>query len=298
MAIPTYEDCMLPYLEFLSDGKTKQPKEIVAHVSDVFQLTPEERAKTLSGGQRVINNRVGWARTYLRNAGLIALPKRGLHVITDAGRDVLNERPPRIDSKYLMRFDSFRDFLGKKPEPIQQVEAVSETPEETIQAAYEELQSEIASRLLETLHECEPYFFEQVVVKLLQAMGYGVSGSGQVTPRSRDGGIDGIIHEDKLGLDTVCIQAKRWEGTVGRRTVQEFVGSMDLYRSRKGVIITTSQFSSDALDFVNRIEGKKVVLIDGEQLCRFMMDHRIGVTVRQTYDILDVSQDFFDANES
>lgn len=160
------------------------------------------------------------------------------------------------------------------------------------------MQSEIASQLLETLKECEPYFFEQVVLRLLQAMGYGIAGSGQVTPRSHDGGIDGIIHEDKLGLDTVCIQAKRWDGTVGRRTVQEFVGSMDLYRSRKGVILTTSRFSSDALDFVDRIEGKKVVLIDGDQLCRFMMDHKIGVTVRQTYEILDVSQDFFDANES
>jgi restriction system protein len=148
---------------------------------------------------------------------------------------------------------------------------------------------------LESLKDCDPYLFEQVVLRLLQAMGYGIAGSGQVTPRSRDGGIDGIIHEDKLGLDTVCVQAKRWEGTVGRRIVQEFVGSMDLYRSRKGVILTTGQFSSDALDYVGRIEGKKVVLIDGDQLCRLMIDHKIGVTVRQ---IVDVSQDFFDFDES
>ena len=129
-------------------------------------------------------------------------------------------------------------------------------------------------------------------------MGYGISGSGQVTPPSHDGGIDGIIREDKLGLDTVCIQAKRWEATVGRRIVQEFVGSMDLHRSRKGVILTTSRFSSDARTFVERIEGKKVVLIDGDQLCRFMMDYKVGVTVRQTYEVLDVSQDFFDVYES
>jgi restriction system protein len=301
MAIPTYEECMLPFLKELADGQPHRMKDIVNRLADVFALTPEERAATIPSGHLTIANRVGWARTYLRKAGLIAPTKRGVHIITDAGRDVLRESPRRIDSDYLERYESFREFRNKHKtaEPVatsEQGESAA-TPDEAIAAAYEQLQSEVASQLLDTLKQCEPYFFEQVVVRLLQAMGYGIPGS-QVTPRSRDGGIDGVIHEDKLGLDAVCIQAKRWDGTVGRRTVQEFVGSMDLHRSRKGVILTTGQFSADALDYVQRIEGKKVVLIDGDRLCRLMMDYKIGVTIRQTYEILDMSQDFFDADES
>lgn len=289
---------MLPFLWELADGQPHRMKDIVTRLADVLALTPEERATVLPSGQRTIANRVGWARTYLKKAGLIGSPKWGLQLITDAGRKVLSEKPAGINQKYLEQFESFREFTNKQPKSIEQIELATETPEETIQGAYEQLQNEIASQLLDSLKESDPYFFEQVVLRLLQAMGYGIAGSGHVTPRSHDGGIDGIIHEDKLGLDTVCIQAKRWDGTVGRRIVQEFVGSMDLYRSRKGVILTTSQFSSDALDYVDRIEGKKVALIDGDQLCRLMMDHKIGVTIRQTYEILDVSQDFFDAYES
>jgi restriction system protein len=298
MPIPTYEECMLPLLKQLADGQPHRMKDIIRGVADAVALTPEDQAATLSSGQLVIANRVGWARTYLTKAGLISSPQRGVHVITDAGRAVLKENPASIGGKYLEQFAPFREFISKKPKAAEPIEPLVETPEEIMQAAHEQLQAEITSRLLDVLKDCEPYFFEQVVLRLLQAMGYGIAGSGEVTPRSHDGGIDGIIHEDKLGLDTVCIQAKRWDGTVGRRIVQEFVGSMDLYRSRKGVILTTGTFSADALNFVDRIEGKKVVLIDGEQLCGFMMDHKIGVTVRQTYEILDVSQDFFDAEGS
>jgi restriction system protein len=295
---------MLPILRELADGQPHRMKDMIERLADVFNLSPEERATLLPSGHRTIANRVGWARTYLRKAGLVASPKWGLQVITDLGRQVLSENPPAIDYNYLERFEPFREFRKSKPKAdggalgsaVQSpaLESTTETPDEIMQAAYELSTRQVASQLLDTLKASEPYFFEQVVVRLLQAMGYGISGSGHVTPRSRDGGIDGVIHEDKLGLDTVCIQAKRWDNTVGRRTVQEFVGSMDLYRSRKGVILTTSQFSADAIGFVDRIEGKKVVLIDGEQLCRLMIDHKIGVTVRQTYEILDVSQDFFD----
>lgn len=304
MSIPTYEDCMLPLLRTLGEGESCHIAELTDGIAREFGLTDEQRAKLLlSGHQRVINNRVGWAKTYLKKAGLIESPRRGFVKITDLGQTVLAEGASRIDYKYLMKFDSFREFRETKRK---QVDVESETgdsessvtPEEAIEAAYEQLTDQLTSDLLDKVRECSPYFFERVVVRLLRAMGYGgTSGRGLVTPPSGDGGIDGIIYEDKLGLDSVCIQAKRWENTVGRRVVQEFVGSMDLHRSRKGVILTTSRFSSEASDYVERIEGKKVVLIDGGELCRLMIEHRVGVTSKQAYELFDVSEDFFDEGE-
>jgi len=298
MSQPTYEDCMLPFLKAIADGQPHTLGELVEQIAEALSLTPEERLQMLSSGQRVIANRVGWCRTYLKKAGLLEQPKRGLMVITDRGRQVLAENPPRVDAAYLKKhFAEFREWIQAKP-PVPTPTSGGETtttPDEAIEAAHKELVDKVAGDLLDTLKGCSPYFFEKVVVQLLRAMGYGgVSGSGLVTPRSHDGGIDGIIYEDKLGLDTVCVQAKRWEGTVGRKTVQEFVGSMDMHRSRKGVIFSTSSFSKDAVEYVEKIEGKKVVLIDGEQLTRLMIDHKVGVTTTRNYELVDLSQDFFD----
>jgi restriction system protein len=301
MAIPTYEDFMLPLLREINHGEVHHVRDLYLPLAKSFGLTDEEIVQRLpSGQQRVVDNRVGWARSYLLHAGLVASPKRGFVVITDVGREILRESPPKIDRKFLERFETFRAFRLKhrrKTDSLVASEEVesSATPEETIEAAHEQLRDQLSSDLLDKLLQTTPYFFEKVVLRLLQAMGYGgISGSGTVTPRSRDGGIDGVIYEDKLGLDTVCIQAKRWENSVGRRTVQEFVGSMDLHRSKKGVILTTSEFSADAIDYVDRIEGKKVVLIDGEKLCELMIEHRVGVTPRRNYEVFDISEDFFD----
>ena len=174
----------------------------------------------------------------------------------------------------------------------------SRTPLELIDSAYQTLRQATAEDLLAKLQTCSPAFFESVVVRLLMAMGYGgIAGEGTVTGKSGDGGIDGVIKQDKLGLDVVCIQAKRWDGPVGRPVIQSFVGSMDLYRARKGVIMSTSTFTKDAQDFVNRIEGKKVVLIDGEQLAELMIDHNLGVTKTKAYELKEVSNDFFDESE-
>jgi restriction system protein len=306
MSIPTYEDFMLPLLKALDSGQPHRLCDLYLPLARGFGLSEEEIAKKLpSGQQRVVNNRVGWARTYLLKAGLLASPKRGYVELTDVGRSILGENPPEIDRQFLERFESFREFWRSSvqrqrtdlSERVPTTES-SATPEETIEAVHEQLREQLSTELLEKLKGSSSYFFEKVVLRLLQAMGYGgISGSGMVTPPSRDGGIDGIIHEDKLGLDTVCIQAKKWENTVGRRTVQEFVGSMDLHRSKKGVILTTSKFSSDALDYVDRIEGKKVVLIDGNRLCELMIEHRIGVTPKRNYELLDVSEDFFAEDE-
>jgi restriction system protein len=259
----------------------------------------EFNRKLPSGQQRVVDNRVGWARAYLLTAGLVRSPKRGFITITDAGRSVLRENPTEIDRRFLERFESFREWLDNRnrAESVATAEHAesSATPEERIEAAHEQLRQQLTTELLQKVKDSSPYFFETIVLRLLQAMGYGgLSGSGMVTPQSRDGGVDGVIHEDKLGLDTVCIQAKRWENNVGRRTVQEFVGSMDLHRSKKGVILTTSKFSGDAWDYVDRIEGKKGVLIDGDKLCELMIEHRVGVTTKRNYEVLNISEDFFD----
>lgn len=304
MALPTYEEFMLPFLHAVSDGKPHRTRDLISRLSDVLGLTEDQRAENLSSGQRVAVNRVGWARTYLKKAGLIESPSRGYQVITPRGLEVLAEKPSSLSYRYLARFDEFREWHSSSgasdEEPDGSLDKIDSalTPDEVIDAAFQQHDAQISVDLLDTLKQCSPYFFEEVVVRLLRAMGYGgVSGRGLVTPRSSDGGVDGIIYEDKLGLDNVCIQAKRWEGTVGRRTVQEFAGSMDIYRSRKGVILTTSGFSRDAKDYVERIEGKKVVLIDGERLTRLMIDHKVGVTTSRTYELADISQDFFDEGD-
>jgi restriction system protein len=254
----------------------------------------------LASGERVLVNRIGWARTYLNKAGLIASKRRGWWIITDDGKQLLQQNHERIDRKTLMTFDSFTTWTREKCQPgrEQAVEVVAEsssTPDEIIDQAFSQHIAQVKGELLDAVKGASSYFFEDLVMRLLRAMGYGgATGRGVVTPRSGDGGIDGVIHEDKLGLDTVVIQAKKWEGPVGRPTIQAFVGSMDFHRSRKGVVMTTSLFTRDAKDYVDRIEGKKVVLIDGDELATLMVEYRIGVTPTKTYELVDVSQDFFD----
>lgn len=272
---------MLPFLKAIADGELHTIRDITDQVSGALGLNSDQRVEMLSSGQRVIANRVGWARTYLKKAGLVKSPKRGIQQITDLGRKVLADRPAELNTGYLKQhFPEFLAWFSAKPPEVAATGGeTAETPDDKIEAAYNHLIDQVASDLLDMLKQTSPYFFEKVVVQLLRAMGYGgTGGRGLVTPKSGDGGVDGVIYEDKLGLDIVCVQAKRWEGTVGRKTVQEFVGSMDFYRSRKGVIFTTSNFSKDAKEYVDRIEGKKVVLIDGDELTRLMIDHKVGVT--------------------
>lgn len=306
MAIPDYQSLMLPLLVTLSDGQERTVRDLTRLLADRFGLTEDERETLLpSGQQTIIGNRVGWAKTYLKYAGLVENPARGRVRITDLGRSILVEKPPAIDNRFLMRFPSYCEFR-KKSEPKDEIEGAAtspiiegnQTPLELIDAAYQSLALATAEEVLTRLKECSPAFFEGVVVKLLIAMGYGgVAGHGTVTGKSGDGGIDGVIRQDKLGLDVVCIQAKRWEGSVGRPVIQQFVGGMDGYRAKKGVIMTTSTFTKDALDFVGRIEGKKVVLIDGARLVELMIENNLGVTTTKIYMLKEVSNDFFDESE-
>ena len=276
-------------------------------LADRFKLTEHERQEVLpSGQQSIFSNRVAWAKSHLKAAGLLENPLRGRVRISDSGRKVLAKAPQAINIRFLRQFPSYCEFIGKaqpKDVPGAGVEVVGpieeqRTPLELIDAAYRSLRQATTEELLSRLRACSPAFFESVVVRLLMAMGYGgVAGHGTVTGRSGDGGIDGVIRQDKLGLDVVCIQAKRWEGSVGRPVIQGFVGSMDYIRAKKGVIMTTSTFTKDAVDFVDRIEGKKVVLIDGDQLADLMIEHGLGVVTAKTYELKEVSNDFFDESE-
>jgi restriction system protein len=298
---------MLPLLETLADGQERTMRELTDLLANGFGLTEHERQEVLpSGQQSIFGNRVAWAKSHLKYAGLLENPTRGRVRISDLGHKVLSEKPQVINVKFLKRFPSYCEFIGKsEPKSEAGTDAATtviedhHTPLELIDASYKSLRQATAEELLLRLKACSPSFFESVVVRLLMAMGYGgVAGHGSVTGRSGDGGIDGVIKQDKLGLDVVCIQAKRWDEAVGRPIVQGFVGSMDYIRAKKGVIIITSTFTKDAVDFVERIEGKKVVLIDGDQLADLMIDYGLGVTTTKTYEIREVSNDFFDESEA
>lgn len=303
MPIPDYQTIMLPILDIVSDGQPHFMRDVTNQIADKFGLSEEERQQRLQSGQEtVINNRVGWSRSHLKMAGLLEIPTRGYIRITSLGKNVLDQKPDRIDQKFLRQYPSYLDFTNRSRSVEKSDggdEENSQTPKELMDAAYEILRNALAKELLEKVMGASPRFFEETVVKLLVAMGYGgtLADAGQRIGGTGDGGIDGIIKEDKLGLDVVCIQAKRWQGSVGRPVVQGFVGSMDYHRARKGVLITTSSFTADGRDYVQRIEGKKVVLIDGVMLTELMMDYNVGVQVADTYQVKRMDHDFFNEEE-
>jgi restriction system protein len=303
MAIPDYQSCMLPLLLYSSDGQEHQLKDAAQKLAKDFNLTSEEVSEFLPSGQQpVFINRIGWARTYLKKAGLLLSPRRGYFQITSRGRTVVNENPSEVNVKYLERFPEFLEFRSTKkdglPEgtgPQQEIEqAPTQTPHEALETAYERLRSELADEILLTLRASEPAMFENIVVELLVKMGYGGSrkDAGKAIGRSGDEGIDGIIKEDHLGLDNIYIQAKRWEATVGRPEIQKFAGALQGQRARKGIFITTSDFSRDANEYVSRIDSK-IVLIDGKTLARLMIDFGVGVTNVASYEVKKLDSDYF-----
>jgi restriction system protein len=302
MAIPDFQSIFLPLLKQISDGGEHRLRELVEVLADTFRLSPDERKQLLpSGTQRIFANRVGWARTYLKKPGLLESPARGMVRISQRGLEVLKGNPEKLDVRFLRQFPEFMEWHESPKEKTSTVhEEISDTgtPEEILEAAYQELRRTLAQDLLDRVKQATPRFFEKLVVELLVAMGYGGSlkDAGEAVGQSGDGGIDGIIKEDKLGLDAIYIQAKRWESSVGRPVVQAFAGSLEGQRARKGVLITTSRFSSDATDYVSRIE-KKIVLIDGEQLSQLMIDHGIGVTESVTYKVRKLDLDYFEEGD-
>ncbi|MBX3728133.1 MAG: restriction endonuclease [Candidatus Sumerlaeia bacterium] len=304
MAVPDFQSLMLPLLKLASDGGEHTLGEARERLAEQFQLTAAERAEMLpSGRQRTYDNRVAWAKSYLQQAGLVESPRRGCFRITQRGRGILAEGLSRIDIRLLQRFPDFAETRSSharraaevKRQPGHRVEEEDfETPEETLESAYQAVRSALRGELLEKMKQGSPAAFERLVVELLLKMGYGGSRreAGEALGRAGDEGIDGIIREDRLGLDVIYLQAKRWEGTVGRPEIQRFVGALHGKRARKGVFITTSEFTADARAFVTNIEAK-VALIDGRALTDLMIDHGLGVTTDAIYEIKRIDSDYF-----
>lgn len=301
MAIPDYQSIMLPLLEFVGDKKEHSMREAYDTLAKRFELTEEERKERLpSGQQEIFHNRVSWARTYLKMAGLLESTRRGFIKISELGAETLAKNPKKIDNSYLEQFDKFQEFKNRKrknaeTEPSPVVVSDEKTPEEALETAYQSLRDDLATELLQTLKASSPSLFEKIVVELLVKMGYGGSrqDAGRAIGRSGDEGIDGIIEEDRLGLDSIYIQAKRWENTVvGRPEIQKFVGALQLKSARKGVFITTTTFSPQAREYASQID-KKIALIDGERLVQLMIDHNLGVSPMASYEVKRIDSDYF-----
>jgi restriction system protein len=299
MPIPDFQSIMLPLLRLAGDDKEHSISEAVDSLGADFLLTDEELRELLpSGQQETFANRVNWAKTYLKKAGLVHSTGRGYFRITERGISDLQKKPSRIDIKFLRQYREFID--GLKPhlkQDLSEEQAVQNeqaTPTDTIETAHQKLQAELASDLLEQIKETPPSLFERIVVELLVKMGYGGSrkDAGKAIGRSGDEGIDGIINEDKLGLEVIYIQAKRWKDTISRPEIQKFAGALQGQRAKKGIFITTSGFSREAREFTQKIDIK-IILIDGEQLAQMLIDHNVGVSTVQTYEVKRLDSDYF-----
>lgn len=306
MAVPPFQDFMLPFLQFIRDGEEHRITELFAHLAQTFVLSDDDLKEVLPSGRETrFRNRVYWARVHLGQAKLLDATGRGRFKITRRGVDLLDQYPQRIDNKLLSQFPEFVDFRGNQGkgdavelQPELPAENSALSPEEQLETSYQLLRRQLAQTLLEQVKKSDPSFFEQLVVDLLVAMGYGGSraDAGQAIGQSGDEGIDGIIKEDRLGLDIVYLQAKRWENAVGSPEVRNFTGSLEGHGAQKGVLITTSRFTKDARDFAQRLQQKKIVLIDGEQLASLMIDFGVGVSNVSTYVVKKIDPDYFESD--
>lgn len=304
MAIPDYQSFMKPLLELTSDRKEHSLKEAYERLAEHFALSDEAKAELLpSGRQERYKNRIGWARTYLTKAGLVETTRRGSFRITERGLEELREHGDEISTPYLKKYDEFRAFQTPRSTSSDTDDATAasgsargsaETPEEAIEQAMGELNAQLADELLESLQQTSPSYFEHVVVDLLVAMGYGGSRreAGEVVGKAGDEGIDGIIKEDRLGLDAIYIQAKRWQGVVGRTEIQKFVGALQGQRARKGIFMTTSRFSKEARDYASQIENT-VILLDGRDIAELMIEYGIGTSTLGNYVVKRMDRDYF-----
>ncbi len=303
MSIPDYQDCMLPLLRIAEEGKAHKLSEAVESISKQFNLTKEERETlTPSGTQYTIHNRVGWARTYLKKAGLLSDPQKGYFQITDEGKKLLATNPSEVRSKTLKQYKPFKEFLLKsKMIPEEDEEAIEtplqeKTPEEAMEWGYQRLAESLADEILERIASCSASFFEKLVVDLLVRMGYGgtFKEAAQIVGKSGDEGVDGIIKEDRLGLDTIYVQAKRWENSVSRPEIQKFAGALLGKKAKKGIFITTSTFTKEAREYADGIEAK-IVLVDGDTLAKYMIEKNLGINTNaiQTYEIKRIDSDYF-----
>ncbi len=304
MAVPDYQTIMLPFLKDIEDQKEHQFRGIIESLAVKFHLTEDERKELLPSGKiRLFDNRVGWAKTYLKKAGLVDYPRRAVVVITQRGVEFLKSKPQQIDNRVLSQFSEFLEFINiQQSNSIEKAvsaepEMQKQTPEEILEGGYLRLRKSLAQELIKRIIELPPSFFEKLVVELLVKMGYGgsIKDAGKAIGKSGDEGIDGTIKEDKLGLDIIYIQAKRWDfsNKVGRPEIQKFVGALAGQGAKKGIFITTSSFTPEALEYTPKNETK-IVLINGEDLTQLMIDYNPGVTSQQTYEIKKIDSDYFE----
>ncbi len=301
MSIPDFQSLMLPLMKFAADQREHASRETADYLAQAFQLSDAEREEMLSSGQQTIfDNRVYWGIAHLKRAGLIESTRRGFFRITPRGQQILQQPPTKIDIRFLKQFPEYRQFIAPKRDKTANEEGAetitSHTPMELLEGSYQSIRQELAQELLNQVKKSSPAFFERLVVDLLLRMGYGGSrvDAGEAIGRSGDEGIDGTIKEDRLGLDTIYIQAKRWgERTVGRPDIMQFVGALSGKNAKKGVYITTSTFSDEAREFVNRNIGSTVVLIDGKMLAELMIDFNVGVFRVASYEIKKINNDYF-----
>jgi restriction system protein len=308
MPVPDFQTLMLPVLRELGDGRERVRADVRDAVADTRGLSDADRAELLPSGQhRRYANRIAWAFTYLRQAGLLQSVRRGVYRLTDRGRSVLAAPPERITIAFLRQFPEFLEFQGRhgaqtsdsdaatEPSGVEARDVLTLTPDEQIRAGYDSLRRALAGQLLDRIKQASPEFFEQLVVHVLVAMGYGGTeeDAARVVGKSGDGGIDGIIKEDRLGLESIYIQAKRYtDGSVGRPEIQQFAGALQGHRARKGVFITTSAFSKSAVDYAAGLQNT-IVLVDGAQLAELMIDYGVGVSEVQTIRIMRLDEDWF-----
>lgn len=304
MSVPTYEKFMFPVLKILSDGKVRSKSMIASAIIDFFRFNEHDINETLpSQTQPKYLNRMGWAITYLKKAGLIISPSRASFQITHEGKNIVEQNIVNLDSKYLKKYESFVEFqnLSHKHDKISRIEEEpqdSATPLENIIDNYELIKKDVCDEILTKILEQSSAFFEQLVVDLIVAMGYGgsIEDAGKATRQTGDEGIDGIIKQDKLGLDNIYLQAKRWQkgNVVGRPEIHKFIGALAGQGARKGIFITTSSFSREALEYKPRNETS-LILIDGQKLVDLMYEYNIGVTVEKCFEIKRLDSDYFDS---
>jgi restriction system protein len=296
MAIPDYQTIMLPLLESVKDKQEHSIRELNKHITEIFNLSEEEKRERIpSGQQTIIYNRVGWSSTYLKKAGLLESTQRGYIRITDRGIEVLRKKPSKIDVEYLKQFPEFIEFRTIRKKKKADSKEPLQTPQELIEEEYQKINYNLAQEILKAIKKNDPSFLEKLVVDLLVKMGYGGTQKdpGVVIGRIGDEGLDGKIKEDRLGLDNIYIQAKNWENTVGRREIQQFVGALQGPKLKKGIFITTSKFSKGAKEYAENMGEPRIILIDGEELTKLMIENDIGVSTKDTYEIKQIVWDYF-----
>ena len=295
--IPDFQSIMLPLLQSFKNDEIKSNKQLRKDMINNFNITEkEQKEKIPSGTQFLYYNRVAWAIAYLKMADLVSSPKRGSYKLTNEGKTVLSHPPEKVTVSFLKKFENFsknrnpgKDKIIEEENPI-----TDKTPDELMEIGFKQIKSELSLQLLNQIKDGSPYFFEKLVLDLLIKMGYGGSEveNSEVTPKGSDEGIDGIIKEDKLGLDKIYIQAKKWENNIGRPEIQKFVGALQGKRAKKGIFITTSTFSKEAFEYIRNLDTA-VILIDGKKLAEYMIENELGITLKQNYKLYNIDSDYF-----